>query len=124
MSWRLPLVVLLAAGLTGCGHHTDKAGGTPAGTTRTTVLELANPDPSQRDLGEFVDAVDRLSGGRLRIHVISRVHMDDVHYDQRLIADVRAGRFAMAKVGVRAFDLVGVTSFRPLVAPLVVTSYG
>jgi TRAP-type C4-dicarboxylate transport system substrate-binding protein len=117
------LVVLLAAGVIACGGGTNKAGGTSPKATRPTVLELASADATRRDLGEFLDAVTLLSRGRLQIHVTPDVHKDDVDYDQRLIGDVRAGRHQMAKVGVRAFDLEGVTSFRPLAAPLVVDSY-
>jgi len=117
------LGAVLAAGVSACGGGTNKAGGTSPQATRTTVLELATADPYRRDVEEFIDAVRLLSRGRLRIHVNPDVHKDEVNYDQRLIGDVRAGRFQMATVGVRAFDLEGVTSFRPLVAPLVVNSY-
>src|SRR5690349_6716087 len=103
------LGALLAVGVSACGGGTNKAGGTSPQATRTTVLELASADPHRRDVGEFLDAVSLLSRGRLQVHVTSDVHKDDINYDQRLIGDVRAGRYQMAKVGVRAFDLEGVT---------------
>jgi TRAP-type C4-dicarboxylate transport system substrate-binding protein len=117
---------MLLAG-TGCGHGThagpapDKAGSkTAAGPA--TVLTLATSGIAVPDAADFLDAVRRLSGGSLRIEP-REVHRSDIDYERELIADARAGRVAMALVGARAFDLVGVTTLDPLVAPFVVQSY-
>ena len=46
-----------------------------------------------------------------------------VDYEPRTIEDVRDGKVDLAKVSARAFDLVGVNSLQPLVAPFAVDSY-
>ena len=110
---------LLAAAAAGCGGSPgDKAGGARA---KVTVLELASGD-HQRDVGEFIEAVARISGGSLVIRERQRVHDGDPEYDSAIVADVRAGRVAIGKVSARAWDLVGVDAFEPLVAPFAITS--
>src|SRR5262249_41811816 len=47
----------------------------------------------------------------------------DPHQELDTIRDVRAGKVDLAWVGARAWDWVGVTSFDPLVAPLLIDSY-
>jgi TRAP-type C4-dicarboxylate transport system substrate-binding protein len=105
----------------GCASSpADKAGGHDNG--KVTVLELANGDRGGRDLGPFIDAVRQLSHGSLEIRVRDNAHMRDTGYEQEIAQDVRSGRVAMGKVGARAWDLLGVDDFRPLVAPFVITS--
>jgi TRAP-type C4-dicarboxylate transport system substrate-binding protein len=105
----------------GCGGQpADKAGN--AARAGTKVLTLANGDTGTRDVGAFVAAVSRVSGGRLEIRLRSKPYGDDPDYERKLIADTRAGRFDLVKVGARAWDLVGVKTFAPLVAPLAITS--
>jgi TRAP-type C4-dicarboxylate transport system substrate-binding protein len=112
---------LLAAIGAGCGGSPgDKSGA--AAREKVTVLELANHDNGPRDVGVFVAAARRLSHGTLDIRVRSGVHEEEVDYERAIIDDVRAGRYALGKVGARAWDLAGVDSFAPLVAPFAVTS--
>jgi TRAP-type C4-dicarboxylate transport system substrate-binding protein len=116
-------IALLAAAAAagGClGGDSDKAGGErPA---EAVVLRLANRDTSL-DLDEYVDAVERLSGGSIRIELENGWRDRQVDYEPRTIEDVRDGKVEMAKIGARAFDAVGVDSFQPLVAPFSVDSY-
>ena len=118
---RLVLVAITVVLVTSCGTagSRDKAGGN-GGRVNPTTLTLATADTDQRDIGEFVAAVDRLSHGSLRIDVRSGIHAKDVSYEKELIADVRAGRYDIAQVGARAFDLADVTTLDPLVAPFVI----
>jgi TRAP-type C4-dicarboxylate transport system substrate-binding protein len=114
------LAATAAAG--GClgGSDSDKAGGErPADTV---VLRLANHD-SSLDLDEYVDAVERLSDGSVRIELENGWREGQVDYEPRTIEDVRGGEVDMAKISVRAFDVAGVRSLQPLVAPFVVDSY-
>jgi TRAP-type C4-dicarboxylate transport system substrate-binding protein len=105
----------------GCGGApADKTGG--AARDGAKVLTLANGDTGTRDIGSFADAVEKASGGRLVLRIRANVHAGDVDYERKLIDDVRTGRFDMAKVGARAWDLAGVRTFAPLVAPLAITS--
>src|SRR5215211_7521307 len=105
---RLPLrlacaTALLAAIAAGCGGSPgDKSGG--AAREKVTMLELANHDNGPRDVGAFVAAARRLSHGTLDIRVRSGVHEEEVDYERAIIDDVRAGRYALGKVGARAWD--------------------
>jgi TRAP-type C4-dicarboxylate transport system substrate-binding protein len=120
---RVVLVAISLTLLTACGTAgtRDKAGGN-GGRANPTILTLATVDTDQRDIGEFVAAVDRLSHGSLRIDVRGGIHAKDISYEHELIADARAGRYDMAQVGARAFDLDGVTTLDSLVAPFVIRS--
>lgn len=112
---------LLAALAAGCGGSPGDKSGAAAGD-KVTVLELANGDNGGRDTGEFVAAVRRLSHGKLVIRERADAHQGDVDYERAIVADVRAGRYALGKVGARAWDQAGVDSFAPLVAPFAITS--
>jgi TRAP-type transport system periplasmic protein len=109
--------------LTGClgGDESDKAGGERR--PDAVVLTLANHEGDTTDLGEFAREVARQSDGSLRIEFKNGWRQGRADYEPRTIEDVQQGRVDLAKVGVRAFDLAGVRSFQPLVAPLAVDSY-
>jgi TRAP-type C4-dicarboxylate transport system substrate-binding protein len=107
----------------GCslGDDSDRAGGERR--PEAVVLTLANHEDSSLDLDEFALAVRRLSQGSLRIEFKNRWRESEVDYEPRTIGDLRAGKTDLAKVSARAFDLVGVKSLQPLVAPFAVDSY-
>jgi hypothetical protein len=115
---------LAAAALAGgcsLGGDSDRAGGERR--PEAVVLTLANHEDSSLDLDEFALAVRRLSHGSLRIEFKNRWRESEVDYEPRTIGDLRAGKTDLAKVSARAFDLVGVKSLQPLVAPFAVDSY-
>lgn len=99
----------------------DKSGG--SGTPQVLVLasndgvNLAGAPAVQR----FVDEVAKLSNGRLAVRVEPGWQGGDD--EARVIKDVAAGQADLGWAGTRAFDLVGVDSFRPLHAPFLVDSY-
>ena len=107
----------------GCslGGDSDRAGGERR--PDPVVLTLANHEDSTLDLQEFALAVQRLSQGSLRIEFKNRWRESEVDYEPRTIEDVRDGKTDLAKVSARAFDVVGVNSLQPLVAPFAVDSY-
>ena len=113
------VIAFLAAGCLGGG---GKAGGRPQ--KRAVVLTLANHEEGDRDVGEFAKAVERLSGGSIVIAVRGRWRDEEIDYDRGTVADVRAGKIALAKIAVRSFDTLGVRDFQPLMAPLLVDSFG
>jgi TRAP-type transport system periplasmic protein len=118
------LVVLLAvmAVLAGCtGPGLDKAGGTQA--RQSAVLTLANFSGPTGELDGFVGEVRRLSAGTMRIDIEYRWRFGQVRNETGLIGDVRAGKADLGVVGSRAWDSVGVNSFRALNAPLLIDSY-
>jgi TRAP-type C4-dicarboxylate transport system substrate-binding protein len=112
----------LALVATGCGGS-SKAGG--AAGKRTIVLTMASAirggQPEQ--LTGFASEVERRSGGTIRIEFKDNWRTGDLHQEVDTIADVKRGKVDLAWVGARAWDWLGVRSFEPLVAPLLITSY-
>jgi TRAP-type transport system periplasmic protein len=110
----------LAVAASACaGSGEDKAGGSSRG--KPVVLTLALDNGVDSD--EFVKAVERLSGGSVRIDVKASWRRGQFDQEAQTIADVRAGKFDLALVGARAWDTVGVTTFQALLAPFLVDSY-
>ena len=104
------------------------SGGTKAGGKRgkqTIVLTMASQirggQPEQ--LLRFASEVAKRSGGTIRIEFKANWRASDRHQELDTIRDVRAAKVDLAWVGARAWDWVGVKSFDPLVAPLLIDSY-
>lgn len=119
--------VLLVAGLAlvllaGCaGSGSDKAGGKPGGNPVVlTMAFFSGPD----EMDGFASEVNRLSGGTILIDIKPNWRSGQVAYESGLIGDVRAGKADLGVAGSRAWDSVGVGSFRALGAPLLINSYG
>jgi TRAP-type C4-dicarboxylate transport system substrate-binding protein len=114
------LAVLVAAA--GCaGSGSDKAGGDDGGTP--TVLRLESEDDRIFTAApEFAAAVERLSGGSLRIEFVQAGLGDRIDYERGVVDDVRRGKAQLGLVALRVWDRLGVTSFRGLLAPLLVDS--
>ena len=124
---RASLAAVLAVVLAGCGGSGgDKAGGREE-TLAKPVAPVGKPVTltlvSYDDLwtSEFAAAAKRLSGGTIRIErrLGGGALLD---YERRHLERVRAGEADLAGVGARAWDRLGVTSFRALVAPFLVDS--
>jgi TRAP-type C4-dicarboxylate transport system substrate-binding protein len=117
------LAAVLALGLAACGTGgADKAGG--SSRQEPVVLTLASNDPYlPGQLEKLPEDIEQRSGGTLKIDYKPYWRGIEPEGETGLIADVRAGQIDMAFVGVRAFDVVGITNFQPLVAPFLVDSY-
>lgn len=115
----LAAVILLTAAACSNGN---KAGGGSA--QRTIVLTFASQigggQPDQ--LVRFANEVARRSNGTIRIAFKGEWRANDPHQELDTIRDVKAGKVDLAWVGARAWDWVGVHSFDPLVAPLLIDS--
>lgn len=104
----------------------DKAGGSGGIVT----LRLASDDQpageSSRQVKEFVRQVQRLSHGRLRIHVAWQANGSGPKhprgFDQKTAQKVIDGKYQLAVVPARAWDVLGVKSFEALQAPFLVNS--
>jgi TRAP-type C4-dicarboxylate transport system substrate-binding protein len=119
------VVVAMAFNASACaGSEHDKAGGSAAG--KPVVLALANPDPDRTNLDspDFVAAVERLSDDSIRVEVEFGWGGNDTgeKAEERAVADVRAGKVDLAVIPARAWDRLGITSFRALLAPFLVDS--
>ena len=119
-TWRATIILLTAAlALTGC-QAKDRAGGT-ADITATELRFATTGDPGPQ-VTAWADEVGQLSNGSLKITFVHDEHAGQPDYEARVIQDVRTGHVDLAWVGARAFDQVGVTSFQPLLAPMLIDS--
>jgi TRAP-type C4-dicarboxylate transport system substrate-binding protein len=107
---------LLAAGCAGSAGN--KAGGSEHEPAKRLTLTLLTGDSLFAP--EYAAAVDRLSGGRMRIAI--EVAGNQPAYEAKTVEAVRAGKAELGAVGARVWDAFGVTSFRALVAPFLVHS--
>jgi TRAP-type transport system periplasmic protein len=121
------IAVLAATGVVAaaCGAGTavgDKAGG--AG--EPVVLRMAD---TGSQLGYtpaveyFVERVNELSAGHLRIDVVYNWGNFAPDVEQQVVRDTAAGKADLTYVGARVFDTLNVTSFRALQAPMLIDSY-
>ena len=122
-TWILGALAAAAAVVGGClgGDDSDKAGGERAADA--VVLTLANHEPTA---STWTSSRARWSACRTDPCGSSsrtRWREGEVDYEPRTIEDVRDGKVDLAKISARAFDVVGVKSLQPLVAPFAVDSY-
>src|SRR5947209_11607434 len=117
------LLATAAAVIAGCGGAAklDKTG-KPV-RDKPVVLTLADHENGTLDVQNWIQQVQRRSGGTIRIEFRRAWRANDPDYDRGTIADVRAGRIDIAKIAARSWDEVGVQSFRALVAPMLIDSY-
>jgi TRAP-type C4-dicarboxylate transport system substrate-binding protein len=106
----------------GCGgDDSNKAGGDSG--SDPVVLTLANPDDSPYNLDEYAREVESESDGSVRIEFKDSWRPGEAANERGTIEDVRDGKADLGSVGARSFDLVGLHSFQPLVAPFAIDSY-
>jgi TRAP-type C4-dicarboxylate transport system substrate-binding protein len=105
----------------------DDGGGDKAGGTGPPIqLRLANTgaDIAQTPAAKyFVERVDELSGGQLRIKVVDQWAEFAPDAEQQVVHDVAAGEVDLGWAGSRVFDTLGVGSFQALTAPMLIDSY-
>jgi TRAP-type C4-dicarboxylate transport system substrate-binding protein len=113
---------LAVAACSGGDAGEDKAGGSGA----PVVLRLANTN-GQLDFTpavvDFVDRVEELSGGDLRIEAVDEWGDFASDAEQQVVKDVSGGEIDLGWVGTRVFDTLDVKSFQALTAPMLVDSY-
>jgi TRAP-type C4-dicarboxylate transport system substrate-binding protein len=118
-AFTLLAAVALAVAAAACSSSgADKAGGTRA--KPPVVLTLADHEQGPDQVQAWIEEVQRRAGGSLRIQVTNHWRDHEVAYDKATIADVQAGKVALAKIAARAYDAVGIDSFQALVAPLLI----
>jgi TRAP-type C4-dicarboxylate transport system substrate-binding protein len=103
------------------GNEPPNKAGAPA-KHGPTVLTLATHDYADPWVDAYVAALKRLAGSKIKINVKYGWRFYDLDYERGTISDVRHGDFDLASVGARAWDTVGVNSFRALVAPFLIDS--
>ena len=110
-----PPALACAIVLSGCGGWT-KSGGR---AVHDTVLTIATKGGSD-EVAEYAAAVQRLSGGSIRLVPEENWRSGDPDPARGTIADVRAGRIDLAKIDVRSYKRLGVVGFDAVIAPFLV----
>lgn len=111
-------VAVVCVAAAGC-QGPDRAGGRVG--QRVTVVTLANANEAPpNQMAVFADEVAKASGGTLRVEFKNNWRHTEPQAERGIVADVQAGKVDLAWVGARVFDKVGVTSFQPLLAPLLI----
>lgn len=85
------------------------------------TMVMVNPGPGP-ELQPFVAAVDRLSGGALRIKLQNQWHAGQRAGEADLVRHVQAGGAQLGLAPVRPWNGVGVRAFDALIAPFAVDS--
>lgn len=119
----LTVTTAIAAGACTSGGTGDNKAGGPG---EPLLLRMANTSGEvgyQPAVEYFVDRVEELSGGDVRIEVVD--HWGDFASDaeQQVVRDVSTGAVDLGWVGTRVFDTMGVESFQALTAPMLIDSY-
>jgi TRAP-type transport system periplasmic protein len=117
------LVSALVLVATACaGADDDKAGGNSGEKPVTLTLANTDTDPTNLDSADFVAAVERLSGGSIRVDVTFgwRSSEGAESAENGAVDDVRAGKVDLAVIPARAWDHLGIGAFRALLAPFLV----
>lgn len=111
--------VALAVFSTGCTGTGDRAGGPrPVEPVTLSVFNTRHDGEIQ----PFVDQVARLSHGSVLLEVTNQWGQGDLDAETQAIKAVAAGQADIGFVPTRAFNDLGVTSFDPLGAPLLIDS--
>jgi TRAP-type C4-dicarboxylate transport system substrate-binding protein len=115
-------VVSLVLTAAGCGgSSTTKAG---PGAVRSITFTMQTPDGDSADAAYFVDQVKARTGGRVVIAIDGNGYSsNDPDNELRLVRDLRRGKVTLAYIPSRAWERGGITSFRALQAPFLVTNY-
>lgn len=117
----------LAAALTGCGEQdqTESAGGKAGGNvpTEPVVLRMINP-LLETSSAVFVDQVEKVSNGQLRIEPIDRWNAyngEDIASRERAAIDAAAtGEYPLAMTTAVGWHDHGVRSFDALLPPMLI----
>jgi TRAP-type C4-dicarboxylate transport system substrate-binding protein len=97
----------------------DKTGGGD-GALELTVVKTQRAD---FDIEAWTRAVDRLSGGKIRLRIVGEWHKGQNDLDRQMLAAVGGGTFDLGVIRAAAFDRAGTQALRPLLAPLLIDSY-
>jgi len=117
----LTCAVLAAVALaTGCNSDSGESKAGNESKAKPVELVLANHEGGSENVATWAEAVERLSEGSIRIRVSNNWRQGESNYEEAILNEVRQGDVPLASVMSRALDVVGVTSFQPLAAPLLI----
>src|SRR6266542_4451286 len=121
------LAVIVATALMASACAAGSGGGDKAGGAgEPVVLRMANTGSQLRyvpAVEAFVQRVNDLSAGHLRIDVVYNWGNYSPDSEQQVFRDVAAAEVDLAWVGAGVFDTLNVTSLRALQAPMLIDVY-
>jgi TRAP-type C4-dicarboxylate transport system substrate-binding protein len=116
----LPAVAAADCGGTAGG---DKAGGPAGGPVVLRMASIPSDLSNTLPVGDFVRRVRALSGGSVRVRVISQWGLYAPGAEAQVVHAVAAGTADLGWAGSRVFDTMGVPAFGTLSAPMLIDSY-
>lgn len=117
------MVALLAASCQAPGSATDKAGSAVT-TVRLATIDAVDNNGQSFGPRTFVQALEDVSGGRLRVEVdVDTFGNGDASDEKRLVEAIADGSVDGGWPSARAFAGAGLSGLEALEAPLVLTSY-
>lgn len=119
----LMLIVGIAAG-TACGDATvsDKTGSNVT-VLRFATIDTLNPNGEIVAPTAFVDALARLSGGRMRVTVLDHYGDAAATAESDMVTSMAAGQLDGGFPATRAFSRAGLRGLEPVEAPFIITNY-
>ena len=121
----IAMVVLAACG--GAAPSTSEPPASAGASTLDTVtLSIAATGGTfDAQAPHLIDAISRLSSGRLQIEHADRwdITGSDQEAEQKIMQAVTAGNLDVGLVGARSLSALGVTDFEALIAPMLIDSY-
>jgi TRAP-type C4-dicarboxylate transport system substrate-binding protein len=122
--WVIAAAAAVAVLASGAALATERGSASPR--AEVVTLTFANSDGEFDAIPEverFVDRVETLSRGQLKLNVIGEWGQGKPSYERTVVRDVQRGKADLAWLGVRVLDTFGVKSFQALQAPMLIDSY-
>ncbi len=123
--YRIVAAFVLAA-IVAVGCSAEGAGDKAGGSGEPVVLQMATVNG---DLGftpqiqYFVDRVEELSEGNVRIEIVYEVGSFAPVAEQKVVSGVADGKFDLGFAGTQVFESLGFNNFQALLAPMLIDSY-
>ena len=116
------LAILLVSACSAAAPTADKAGGN-GGPVVLTLANTASDVNNSLGVGYFVDRVNELSHGNVRVEAVNTWGHYAPDAEQQVVHDVAADKADLGWVGTRVLDTMHVTAFDALSAPMLIDSY-
>jgi TRAP-type C4-dicarboxylate transport system substrate-binding protein len=117
-------VVLACLVVTSCQHTQviDKTGNSVL-VLRFATIDTLDPNGQTPAPGIFINALERLSGGRIKVTVTSNFEAGAPAAESDIVRAIAKGEFDGGWPTTRAFGNAGIRGLEPIEAPMVLTSY-
>jgi TRAP-type C4-dicarboxylate transport system substrate-binding protein len=117
------MVALAALAVSGCTDD-ESAAANRAGRAATTVLKFATIDNvGEGGEIEFINAVEDVSGGRLKLDVVTEYGDAAPEAEANLVRDVVEGKLDLGIAATRAYPEAGIDGLRATETPLLLASH-